>query len=293
MGFSLIIPVYNDSARVKKCLQSLLSQTDNVDGYEIIVVDNSSEENIKEICRSLNQDKIKYFFEKKPGSYAARNKGIKNAKGGIFAFIDSDCVADSSWLKNARDTFKNKNWDLIGGKIELFFKDSRKPSSVELYEQLFGFRQKENIEKRNISVAANLFVKKEVFDKIGYFNDNLFSGGDVEFCRKAYRNNFKIGYSPNVIVKHPARHSLAEMEKKVRRVIGGTYAFNKKKLFFKIITPPVMRLVRVLGKKEFSLSEKMRVIGIIFIVNFIRFSQFFRMLLARKGVAAKNESSFS
>ena len=76
---SVIIPVYNDAERLKKCLLALEKQTYPQAQYEVIVVDNASEENIKDVVSQFPQARL--TFENSPGSYAARNQGISIAKG--------------------------------------------------------------------------------------------------------------------------------------------------------------------------------------------------------------------
>ena len=96
---SVIIPVYNDSARVKICLEALEKQTYPQNLYEVIVVDNASDEYpaIKDVVCQFSQAIAAY--ESRPGSYAARNKGISLAKGDIIAFTDADCIPAKNWIE--------------------------------------------------------------------------------------------------------------------------------------------------------------------------------------------------
>ncbi|MFW6275223.1 MAG: glycosyltransferase, partial [bacterium] len=111
MYVSVIIPVYNDGERLKKCLTALAQQTYPQKNFEIIVVDNDSDDDIKAICKSF---RVKYLKEVKKGSASSRNKGLNFAKGDIIASTDSDCIPDKNWLRNAVDFFKrNKDIDLI------------------------------------------------------------------------------------------------------------------------------------------------------------------------------------
>ncbi len=76
---SVIIPVYNELIRLKTCLQALEDQTYPKHAYEVIVVDNGSDEDIKTIVAGFNQ--VKQSYEAQPGSYAARNKRLSLAQG--------------------------------------------------------------------------------------------------------------------------------------------------------------------------------------------------------------------
>ena len=142
---SVIIPVYNDTERLNKCLHLLQNQTYPQNRYEVIVVDNGSEENIESIVSNYTQARI--TDENRPGSYAARNKGISLARGEIIAFTDSDCLPELDWIqKGVANLLKNENCGLVGGKINLFFKDINQPKAVELYESIHEFQQKFYIE---------------------------------------------------------------------------------------------------------------------------------------------------
>lgn len=94
--FSVIIPNYNSSKWIKKCIQSVLEQT--YKNYEIIIVDDVSTDNSVEIIKSFNNDNIK-LIELKDKAYngGTRNIGVSNATGDYIIFIDCD-----DWLYNNR-----------------------------------------------------------------------------------------------------------------------------------------------------------------------------------------------
>ena len=86
---------------LKSCLNSLVTQTKKSD--EVIVVDNSSNDNTKNVVINFNKQlPIRYIFEPRIGIPIARNTGIKNAKYDIIAFIDDDCVADKNFDQPAQ-----------------------------------------------------------------------------------------------------------------------------------------------------------------------------------------------
>ena len=219
---SVIIPVYNDSKRLKICLKALENQTYPQNLYEVIVVDNNSEENIREVVNCFSQ--VILTTEKKRGSYAARNKGITLAKGEILAFTDSDCIPAVNWLEMGVKTLKSpSNCGLVGGKIEIFFKDPQNPTAAEIYDAATNLQQKKYIEGYNYGATANVFTWKKVFADVGYFNSNLKSGGDREWGVRVHERGYLLVYGEDVCIAHPARYSLAELEKKVIRQTGGGY----------------------------------------------------------------------
>ncbi|MDQ4140855.1 MAG: glycosyltransferase family 2 protein [Bacteroidota bacterium] len=262
---SVIIPTYRDWKRLSLCIDALDKQTYPKSSFEVIIVNNDPKDQIP--VNYYIPENIKITTESKSGSYAARNKGIGLAKGEIFAFTDSDCIPHADWLKNAVQYFEeNPDYDRIGGKVELFFSGSQY-TVAEAYEMVYAFRQDENV-KHGRSVTANMFTKKRVLDKIGLFNQTMYSGGDFEWGKRATANNFKIGYAPNVIIKHPARRELKQITKKARRVVSGkkeiaeseTSILQKYLNFIYEIRPPFNEFKHIFSRgKQLNLRLKMLV----------------------------------
>lgn len=223
MFVSVIIPVFNDQERLRLCLEALERQTYPRQCYEIIVVDNASVEDIKDVVNEFSQ--VKYAFEPQPGSYAARNKGISQAKGEVIAFTDSDCIPDVDWIQQGVNRLQSiDNCGLVAGRIDLFFRNPEHPTAVEIYESIeMNFSQEENIEKSHFGVTANLFTFKHVIDKVGCFNCTLKSGGDREWGQRVFEAGYQQIYANDVLISHPARHSFSQLRKRVARFTGGQF----------------------------------------------------------------------
>ena len=213
---SVIVPVYNGEKYIKTCLESILSQSLPKNQYEVIVVDNGSTDHSEKIAR---QYEVRVLRETKRGSYAARNAGINAAKAQIIGFIDVDCIASNNWLECAvRYFIENPGADILSGKVEFFSHD---------HLNIWGdfdkqtFLNQEYSYKSGVAKTANMFVSSTVFETIGYFNDALQSGGDVDWTAKAVIKGASIHYEPRAVVYHPVRNSFDEMAKKVFRVGTG------------------------------------------------------------------------
>lgn len=252
---SVIIPVYNDSKRLKKCLHGLEHQTYGREHYEVVVVDNNSTEDLKSIVAKFQQ--AHYQFESQAGSYAARNKGIQHAKGQIFAFIDSDCLPQPHWLEAGVDALQDSSADIAGGQVTFTFSSAKGPA--ELYDSVTNMQIKENIETRKVSKTANLFVYRYVFDKIGYFPGHLTSGGDVLWTHKATNASFKLIYAPRAEVFHPARTFWPLMQKQYRVGGGQLHIFRAdgqsipavvKGALRSVLKPPAIKKVRSLADRK-------------------------------------------
>jgi GT2 family glycosyltransferase len=197
---SVIIPVYNDNAGLRKLLPTLIQQSYPQDKYEVIVVDNGSSQDVTEVTQHFN---VKLLSETDiQSSYAARNKGIKNARGEVMVFVDSDCRANKDWLYQGIKKMHQSGGYMVGGNVVFSF--SEKKAIAEYYDAIYHF-QFEDMIKRGTCGGGNTFIKRSVFDSIGMFPQNVKSGGDVFFTKKATVSGFKLVYAPKAIVYHPTR----------------------------------------------------------------------------------------
>jgi glycosyltransferase involved in cell wall biosynthesis len=220
---SVIIPVFNDSERLKLCLQALENQTYSKNLYELIVVDNASQQEIKSLVIQFSQAKLTY--ESQPGSYIARNQGISIAKGEILAFTDSDCIPASDWIeKGVKNLLSTPNCGLVAGRIDFFFKNPEKLTPVELYENIeMPFNQEQNVHEIHFGVTANLFTFKHVIDNVGSFDEKLKSGGDREWGERVFQAGYQQIYADDTLIKHPARNSFSQLYKRTARFEGGKH----------------------------------------------------------------------
>jgi len=217
---SIIIPVFNDEARLETCLERLEGQTYPRDRYEIIVADNDSAGNVREIASRFTRTRI--ICETKPGSYAARNAGISMATGEILGFTDSDCLPRNNWIEEAVATLmRDKSLGLVGGQMILFPRDSAQRSPSERYQEICGFPQEDNVLENHYAVTANLFTLRKVLDDVGHFNDELKSGGDREWGGRVFAAGYRQAYAKDAVVEHPSRYSLGQLARKRLRTTGG------------------------------------------------------------------------
>jgi len=218
---SVIIPVFNDAAHLRLCLAALAKQSYDDARYDVLVVDNGSTEDIQAVVSEY--ENVRYCLERTPGSYAARNTGIKQTSSKIIAFTDADCVPSSDWLENGVQAFlTTENCGLIAGHVDLFFQNITRPTSVELYDAIkIGFPQERFVNESHYGATANVFTSREVIEQVGPFNASLKSSGDREWGQRVFAAGYTLAYAPTARVSHPARNTWRQLRKKVVRVIGG------------------------------------------------------------------------
>ncbi|HUR62095.1 MAG TPA: glycosyltransferase [Candidatus Thermoplasmatota archaeon] len=218
---SVIVPVYNDVARLELLMDALAAQTYPRGLMQVLIIDNASEEDVQGAVRRRGAPFVA-LHEARPGSYAARNRGLQSATGAVLAFTDGDCIPAPTWLE--RGVAALAEWPeagLVAGRIELFARPGRRPSSVELWEVAYGFPQQRFVEVQHFGATANVFTRREVMEAVGPFNAALKSGGDKEWGQRVHAAGYPVVYAPGVVVRHPARRTFREIGGKVRRVTGG------------------------------------------------------------------------
>lgn len=220
---SIIIPVYNDNQSLRICLQALAKQTYPKDRYEIIVVDNNSQENVSDVV--IDFEPVKLVHEAQAGSYIARNRGLLAAKGDVIAFTDADCIPTPTWLDHGVATLLSQpNVGLVAGHIDLFAQDANNPNPFELYEMLeMGFPQDKFIEHGHFGVTANLFTFRHVIQAVGNFDKTLKSGGDKQWGQRVFQAGYRQLYAKDACIKHPTRNTWKDLSKRGTRIIGGRY----------------------------------------------------------------------
>lgn len=214
---SVVVPVYNASAYIDKLLKALGEQSYPQDCYEVIIVDNNSTD---DTFKLISSSSFKAIQENDiQSSYAARNKGIAEAKGGIIAFTDADCTPCKEWIAQGVFKMRAEQADLVAGNVEFVY--SPKPTAAEIYDSITHMQVESEVVLKGVAPTANLFVKRRVFDCIGFFDAKVKSGGDIQFTKKATVHGCKLCYSDTAVVYHPTR-SYFEFVRKIIRTGKGS-----------------------------------------------------------------------
>jgi len=216
MRFSVVVPVYNNPADLTRCLASLGALDFPEDDFEIIVVDNNSTDNTAAVARAFGASVLQ---EKDfQSSYAARNRGIRAARGELIAFTDSDCVVDRRWLREIDGAASDESVGCFAGEIL-----SAAPGTlVERFSDDIGLlRQRGPLSGwhfKPYAQTANAVYRRRVFDEIGLFDPTMKSGGDAAIAwRMLDKTGYKLKFVPEAIVHHHHRTSVGELWKQFRR----------------------------------------------------------------------------
>lgn len=207
MKISVIIPSYFKNS-YERTLKSVLSQTHN--NFEVLVVKNG-EGNKK----YYSKGNLKIYEIPKPGLDNARNFGIRASTGDIIAFIDDDAVATKNWLSSIVKSHMQFSAPAIGGKVLPRWPKNKKPKWIKgiLLDYLSILDKTSNtpnaVHPLDWLAGTNITFKKYIFNKVGYFDENLdrkefqlLSSGEVELCSRIRNKGYQIIFDPSISVWH-------------------------------------------------------------------------------------------
>lgn len=178
---SIIIPTYNSQATLRRCLESIKNQT--YENIEVILVDGGSKDKTSEIASAYP---IKFYTVAKRGMTRQTNYGVKMASGKYIYRVDHDVVLDPTIVEEAAAKCEDEHYDVVcifwcpdptisfWAKVRKLEKDCYKG---ELLSTGMGAR----------------FMRKEVFEAIGGFQENLTFGEDLDLYNRLKKATFKIG----------------------------------------------------------------------------------------------------
>ncbi len=232
LAVTVIVPVHEDAAALRRCLAALRAQDLAAGSFDVVVCDNASvHDRVLAADVALQEGQhgpqVTLVESAEPGSYRARNRCLPQARGAVLAFTDADCRPHPTWLSEGLAALQgegeNERPDLVAGRVAVHAQHvPARP--VELYEVETAFPQEKYVRTMSFGVTANLFVRRSVVEDVGPFDESLLSGGDREFCERAVRRGHRIAYAASAVVDHPARASVAELRTKATRVLVGARA---------------------------------------------------------------------
>jgi len=203
VNFSVIVPFLNEELHIEECIKSLLNQSFDGQDYELIFVDNGSEDGSAKIVERYPE----IIFLKEEGirnAYVARNKALEAAKGEIIAFTDADCDISPDWLAVISEGMEKTGAVIALGNRVFPPNVSGALKLMELYDNVKAeFVLSKCPKKWVFGFANNMAVRAEAFEKLGFF-DNRDMAGDIEFIQRCVSGlpDVEITYLPNMLVRH-------------------------------------------------------------------------------------------
>ncbi|MCZ4224356.1 glycosyltransferase family 2 protein [Pedobacter rhodius] len=198
MKISIITVVFNNESTISTAIESVLNQT--YKDVEYIIIDGKSTDNTLEIINKYASSISRIVSEPDGGIYDAMNKGIALATGDVIGILNSDDVyADNNVLSNIMQEFNEPTIDVVYGNL-VYVKSNdlnqvvRKWQSKSYYPNFF--------EDGHVPPHPSLFIRKEVYARVGTFNQKMRLAADYEFMLRLFKlHNFKSKYIDKLFVK--------------------------------------------------------------------------------------------
>lgn len=218
---AIIVPHYNDTTRLRRCLDALAPQCLENDRVEVVVADNGTSEDMSGLHAAFPW--VRWCNEPQKGAAAARNRGVAETTAPYLAFLDADCVPAPDWVATAlRHATPHA---VTGGAVRTFDETPLPRSGAEAFETAFAFQQRVYIERKGFSVTANLLASRAAFDATGPFHPGL--SEDIDWCRRAVAAGHPLRYADDLVVSHPTRSDWAALRRKWRRTTDEMFALHR------------------------------------------------------------------
>ncbi|WP_434565300.1 glycosyltransferase [Thermoanaerobacterium thermosaccharolyticum] len=266
MDISIIIPVYNVEKYLKYCLDSVISQ--KFEGqYEIICVNDGSMDSSLEILKEYkkNNSKINVINQENRGLSAARNAGIRNAKGKYIMFVDSDdSLKNSDVLTLLYNEAEKENLDIVVADFEYDFDDKnknyRKKRNECIKNKVMTGRDFYDLgikTKSIMSVVWNKLYRRDFIIKNNLFFIEGILYEDMEFTPKAYYLAERVKYIDKVIYMYRQREGSIMSNKNIDRIndyfiiADSINEFNKKFNSYTLLQAELYIYVIVIRKLKY------------------------------------------
>jgi len=235
---SFIICTYNREKYIYRSLESIALQQADKNDFELVAVNNNSTDSTDSLCKKIAENypelHYTYVIETEQGLSAARNRGMKEAKGAIFVFIDDDAFANKDFAQNIISFYNsNSNVMATGGKTIPQFEEE-KPiwMSHFLLPLVAAVDMGENpkpFPRKSFPIGANMAFRRKIMEEVGYFDvnlgrkgKNLQGGEEKDLFNRLRAKGLQPWYLPATIVHHiiPANRMTTDYICKQSRGIG-------------------------------------------------------------------------
>jgi len=200
---SVVVPFFNSGRHIEACVDSLLNQEGIERPYELIFVNNGSTDASASLVERAGGG-VTMLEESRPGAYAARNTGIREARAPLIAFTDADCTVDSDWLRVMLDAMSDPSLAILVGHF-------RYPRHASPALHLLGAYENAKTEyvlnrcpsSQHFAYANNMAVRASVFEELGMFKEWK-RASDTEFVHRLAkrRPDLRLAYCRAMRINH-------------------------------------------------------------------------------------------
>lgn len=238
---SVVIPTYNRANQLDSCLHSLCKQNYPLRKYEVIVIDDNSNDMTPKVLGTYSEkysNLIAIKTEENKGAYHSRNLGASISRGNVVAFTDSDCILPPDWLLKIDRAFKNREVMCVQGTFERKGKwELPVPGDEHLRHP--SFQKRKGLDTKNLAIRKKLFLKYK-------FDEKFRNSGDQDLGHRLTEDRISISYNPDVTVTHVETRGFWELTSRGKKYGEGIAKIYKKRGWrgvspkFKYPTPIVL-----------------------------------------------------
>jgi len=219
VSVSIIIPCRDEEKFISQCLDSILANDYPKENLEILVVDGMSEDKSREIVKRYAQQYpfIKLLDNPKKYTPFALNTGIRNSKGEIIIRMDAHATYIKDYISKCVKYLKEYNADNVGGIWKIMPRENTLINKAICFvsSSIFGagnayYRMGYNKGIKEVDTVFGGCYKKEVFDKIGLFNETLKRSQDMEFNLRLKKSGGKILLVPDIVSYYYPKSNLKD-----------------------------------------------------------------------------------
>lgn len=192
MLLSVVVIGRNEGLRLLHCLASIAEMSYPKEQYEVIYVDSESTDDSVQIALSRGVNVLR-FFSPRLSAAAARNFGLKSAKGSYILFLDADCMIAPKFVEKALSFFDSPEIAIVSGELQELDPDSN------IYKKVFGLDW--DISDRNFC-GGNALVRRSVLEEIGGYDDSLIAGEEPEMCQRLQASGYRVKHIPELMAIH-------------------------------------------------------------------------------------------
>lgn len=228
-SFSIVIPTFNRPEQLEGCLGALVSLNYPQDRYEIIVVDDGSQEPLTETVAPFQQDvQTMLIRQANAGPAAARNEGVERASGDYIAFTDDDCMPDREWLQQFAIALQSNPDVMVGGRTINALPNNLYSSASQalidyLYSYYNGATQGVFFASNNIAMARSHFLSIGGFD----VSFPLAAAEDRNLCDCWQQAGYPMQYVPSATIQHAHALSLRSFWRQHFGYGRGAFCFHQ------------------------------------------------------------------
>ncbi|MFX0136878.1 MAG: glycosyltransferase family 2 protein [Candidatus Hodarchaeota archaeon] len=213
---SIILPILNEEPYIEKCLKSIISQDFPKDKLEVLLVDGKSTDNTRQIIEYYQK---RYSFIKlitNPNKIVptAMNMGINRAKGNFIVRMDAHCEYDPNYVSNCIQSLRKTSAENVGGPMKARGINYLGQAIAAVHHCFFGLGGAKFHDEKYEGYVDTVYLgafRKELFNKIGLYNEKLVRNQDIELNSRIIRNGGKIYLTPDIKSYYYNRSSLRKL----------------------------------------------------------------------------------